>query len=691
MRKNAEGQRFEPARSPFLICRNASRAHRDIICLQVMAKANGVRFTLFGGLRAFKDGQEVELPDKTVGTYLRLLLLSGGVAINNGEGRRLGTSESIRSLVDKANRPLGRFGHYHFKGKTGLELRFRENVGIVLEGGMWSSDIIEFEEVWRRRSTASLSELSRALADFKNGLSIESWPKTQVFHDSFSWVRERAGELHAMGEDLAAEIKARSEATEGNRDAGVGPMLEWKDETKSQTEISGLPKRLNEPDDGVKTSTPLGEELCQPQDDRKATERENESPFAPDDPWVLTWLYQEGDHGLDHEKLDLLRNIYQIKTEDDALVILEKAGDYAREMFQCDPRRGDNLFMEPSFERIMRLGKRCFPLLRRDGLLPSLSPAWQAMYDSYHVKGLKHETWLTTIAREQRRRDTTSSEPTHGLVSFGEKRFIRACALRACRSLEFRAKQLRDNRTRTDENRNLLYLPAYDGEIDRMIALVLGVVHLQGYRIVELRKVETKRGGIDPRSLSLRPGESLEDRRKRANQQAWDVEVLTDAIAVPDWSKPVAASLVEEHSRLLRRWADERERIAKKQRRKREARESLPGDRPIALWESSERRFVIKCAAVLSSWLTVIGILSFAAHYFKVASNYPTHNLPLPYAIVVLGILGCWFVWIPLYHDFLNRFENALLDGSMRSVFGLSTILLLIALVMLAYVAVIGL
>ncbi|HAP39444.1 MAG TPA: hypothetical protein DCQ94_06770 [Nitrospira sp.] len=651
-----------------------------------MARDDGVRFRLFGGLKAYKDGREVELPDKTVGTYLRLLLLSGGLAINNGEGRRLGTSESIRTLVDKANRPLGRSGQYHFKGKTGLELRFRENVGIVLEGGSWSSDILEFEEVWRRRSTAGLDELRRALAEFDDGLSIESWPKTPVFNASFNWVRERVDELQAMGEDLVAEISARSEATERNQGDGAEPMLELKDETKSQTEISGLSKRQNEPEIGVKPSTPLGEELCQPEDDRKATQIENESPFAPDDPWVLTWLYQDGDHGIDREKLDSLRNIYQIKTEDDALVILEQAGDYAREMFQSDPHRGDNLFVEPSLERIMRFGKRFFPFLRRDDLLPSLSPASQAMYDSYHVKGLKHETWFTTIAREQRRRDTTSAEPTHGLVSFGEKRFIRACALRACRSLESRAKQLRDNQKRSAENRNLLYVPAYEGEIDRMIALVLGVVHLQGYTIAELKKVESKKGGIDPRSLTLRPGESLEDRRNRASKQVWEAEVLLDAIAVPDWTKPVARSLHAEHGRILRCWADERDRIAEKQRRHRESEESLPTDKPTA-YHGQRETLLLEGMSIASSWLTIIGCGVFTAMQFEPSKQLLSGPITLvQVGQTVMGVaLGAWPIWIPMSHAFLKSYSNAALDGTIRSALGFWTLLLACSLIYLVY------
>ncbi len=232
---------------------------------------NHVRFHLFGAFRAFRNGQEVTLPDRTAGTFLRLLLLSNEPFLDNVENRRrLGTYESIRTLVDKANKEprFGQGGRYDFLRRTGLALRLREGCGICLEGEGWSCDVHDFEEIWRRRTTATEEELRRAFDLFEDGINLKSWPKDKVTKDSWLWVKERVAELDQHLADIEAELVSRPSQALVDPETVSEPSepdeQECEDETEDRLETSGFDEPLISFNMGESSSTSLGDDLCHP-------------------------------------------------------------------------------------------------------------------------------------------------------------------------------------------------------------------------------------------------------------------------------------------------------------------------------------------------------------------------------------------------------------------------------------------
>jgi hypothetical protein len=169
-----------------------------------MSVPNQVEFHLFGGLRAFRNGQPVELLSNAADTCLRLLLLSGNRSLRCQDKDKW----SVESLLSKANRLSSTNGGQNFKANTGLTIAIRRKVILRLEGLYWS-DIEDFERVWRMRDRCTAAELQGALAISEPGIQLNSWPPTALLDEWATWARNRIDELTQHRVDIATELDRR--------------------------------------------------------------------------------------------------------------------------------------------------------------------------------------------------------------------------------------------------------------------------------------------------------------------------------------------------------------------------------------------------------------------------------------------------------------------------------------------------
>jgi hypothetical protein len=554
-----------------------------------MATKSSVRFELFGGLRAVREGKEVLLPESSAGTYLRLLLLSGQPFLNNGPGRRMGSSESIRAIVDRSNRPkrVAQWGHYDFTSETGLEFRYREPAGICLIGDGWTSDIQDFEEIHdklMRSLPVSDEELQRALDLSERSLDIDRWPKEPVLNDCWEWAKERVNELYEHRVQIFEELESRQQQMRASaKEQGSSYMSEpnAKELKEEETipETSGLEQHRIEPGSIGESSTPVREVMRDPPGVRQPAEpvtTKQTSAWHSDVP-VLNWIRDNSVAEQDSTKLTELRSTYAC-SDDEMLKILDYAYAYGTEMIDCDPGRAGGLFVDSALGRLTRGFKRRFLGGWRDRAnTPDLG-----LLSFIDAMG---EDWPKTIAREQCRREELSDE-TGESTSFEAKRFYRAVLIRTFKQIQYRGKQLKDNISRSSKGISLMYAPTYDGELKMMFDVLLGLTHLEGFRLIEIHREEKRHGGIDPKSLNLRPNESEATRARRAERMPWVQIVLADAYAVPDWSRPVARDLSDHQRTLIVTWAGYEAEHRESQRLKQIAIET---ERPVPLRGKKKR------------------------------------------------------------------------------------------------------
>lgn len=234
-------------------------------------KAKKVRFHLFGRFRAIVDDTEVQFKDAKFFTYLKLYLLSGESYLdNNEEWSFWDIAKDVRDPLIEGNEPRdetrGRGGRFDFKGITGLTFRYTEKLGIGIEPDIWSSDVQDFEEAWRRRTEASSAELQQALDSYGKGVDLSSWKKEPTFIKNYRWIKARISVLDERRKDLRAELDQRPTSeksgtdAEGN-EAKVDEQGTLSGEKASHNETSGFARNLGEPGIAEKSSAPVGGSL----------------------------------------------------------------------------------------------------------------------------------------------------------------------------------------------------------------------------------------------------------------------------------------------------------------------------------------------------------------------------------------------------------------------------------------------
>jgi len=587
----------------------------------------------------------------------------------------------MRAVVDRSNRPkrTGQWGHYDFTIETGLEFRFREPAGICLIGDRWTSDIHDFEAIWEQRALVSTEKLLHALDLSEHGIDIDRWPKEPVLHDCWEWVKERVNELYEHRAQIQEEVHQRSreeaEVVEGALYRRPAPAEELqKEEDTSSAAISGSKSVPIEANLIEEASTPVREVMRDPPSPAQPAEPTKAEPTWHSDIWLLNWIRENGCGDSDATKLSRLREVYRCVDRAETLKLLEYAYAYTSGMIELDPKRANNLFVETPTARMIRDVKRRF--FGGDGRELEL----QAFMDA------ANNEWDKTIAREKARREGLNDE-TDEATSPEAKRFSRACLIRTSKQIEWRAKQLKSNNARSLKGLELTYPPAYDGELEKMFDFLIALVNLEGFRVVEIHKPEQRQGGVEPKSLNLRPHESEADRELRAARTPWTQNVLTDAIAVPDWSRPIARDLAKEQRKLLDLWA---EREAKNEEDRQLRQIAIDSERPIPL-RKRPQGCAMNIACIVSAWLTFVGLAGPVVRYIVNAMQ----GLTVPYTLssvlspAALASYGLFWVWLPLSWSFYDSYAEALIEKRLRPALGIHTILLICSIAILIFLAIV--
>ncbi len=231
-----------------------------------MKAPQNVRFNLFGRFTIRVDDVEIEYPEAAFFTYLKLVLLSGESLLADVEVHPNGYVEkNVRDPINKGNAPprADQGGYFDFSAKTGLRLRFRKGIGFELLGD-WSSDLIEFEEVWTERKTRPENDLRSALELFGVGVNIKSWPKDRVFIEAQEWIHSRLRQLQSRRDDIQSELEERH-AEQPSEPIGFRIDEDrsggWNNEEESRYETSGFRDDEVEPGTEGSVSAGLGEAL----------------------------------------------------------------------------------------------------------------------------------------------------------------------------------------------------------------------------------------------------------------------------------------------------------------------------------------------------------------------------------------------------------------------------------------------
>ena len=239
-----------------------------------MSTTKRVRFELFGPFKIIVDGQEVQVPEATFLTYLKLFLLSGEASLPNGRSCPLGdTSKVIRDVVDKGNSPRKAFqgGRYAFTELTGLALKYREGFGLELQGDDWTSDLWEFEELWRNCAGLTSAQLQTGLELYGEGVPIRTWRRDRTVVDCEEWIHARLVVLETRQLELKRELdsrnaKAGASAGQSEADSRGEATSELNEEEPVRHETSGLARPGGESEDAKNHSTSLREDLCEEPD-----------------------------------------------------------------------------------------------------------------------------------------------------------------------------------------------------------------------------------------------------------------------------------------------------------------------------------------------------------------------------------------------------------------------------------------
>lgn len=671
-----------------------------------MSESVKVRFTLFGGLRGFRNGREFELPRKTAGIYLRLFLLSGDLFLDNAPGRRLGTSSSIRTLLVKANKPsmVGQWSREDFFARSGLELKYRERAGICLVGSEWSSDVREFEAIWKRRATASAEELEAAVQLSDPGINLGEWPPHRVLADCWNWADERVQAILEAREDIFAELKRRQPTSAGGEadDSLEGAAGGLKQEGTIPVETSGSPTTAGEPANELQPSTSLRDPLGQAGDKVATPPLTEDDPLADDankavavprtgtEPWLIEWI-NSNSATWNMEKLRELRDRYPCDASE-IEIVFRTVVYYAREMVRSDPLRANGLFPRGLRARLKRAELASTPSVRRDKPSPI---EMKALLDSADEKA-----WNAILSTEQLRREY--AEQGSKSMSEAEKKLYRAGFFRSCRLVEKRYRELERLKWQCEnqnppQNRAQL-LEGIRREMDDLWDFLLGLIHLQNFRVLESQAKERRTGGLDPRSIPAIPGENAAARRARADKKVWEAEVLRDMIVLPDWDQPLALDIALVH----RNWIDMIKGNLAREKAEREARNAAKREpfKPVRDRGTGAYALLLVPASIASGWVTFVGLGSLGTYIFVQLGwgrlggmapvgpdGTPTFSSFVMPSVLISAILGLP-VWLPMSYAYFVKYMQAFSDRDIRSSFGSLTVCLLIAIVSLIALAI---